>query len=234
VFTCPAGAAEIASKPCKCSVMNPNDKSHPEEVLEEMQADLTHEKDQKKDHEKKKKKKDKKKNSRGVETMFRTTSGMNIRLSEIADQKAHFLLYINSIIISVLGTMVLRDIGTHPEYIIPSIIFLVTSLVTFVLSVLVTMPLITHGKFKKEDVENKTANLLFFGNYHNMEMQEYEWAMSNMIKDPDFVYGSMIRDSYHLGLVLDKKFKRLRVAFWIFMFGFVISVISFLVVDYMI
>jgi hypothetical protein len=65
-----------------------------------------------------------------------------------------------------------------------------------------------------------------------MDIREYEWAMTTMIKDPDFVYGNMIRDNYHLGLVLDKKFKRLRVAFWFFMFGFIISVIAFLLVDY--
>jgi hypothetical protein len=65
-----------------------------------------------------------------------------------------------------------------------------------------------------------------------MDIKEYEWAMTTMIKDPDFVYGNMIRDNFHLGQVLDKKFKRLRVAFWFFMFGFITSVIAFLLVDY--
>jgi hypothetical protein len=108
---------------------------------------------------------------------------------------------------------------------------MITSLVTFVLAILVTMPLITHGTFKKEAVQNKTADLLFFGNYHNMDIKEYEWAMTTMIDDPAFVYGNLIRDNYHLGLVLDKKFKRLRLAFWFFMFGFVVSVLTFLLAD---
>jgi hypothetical protein len=219
--------------------------TRPEEALEEVREEQaegkeeqtegkeeqTEGKKEQTEGKKKKKKKDKDKRSRGVETMFRTTATINIHLSRIADEKAHFLLTINSIIISVLVSLVLRDIGIHQEYIIPSVLFMITSLVTFVLAILVTMPLITHGTFKKEDVEHKTANLLFFGNYHNMDMEEYEWAMDEVIKDPDFVYGSMIRDNYHLGQVLDKKFKRLRIAFWFFMIGFVISVISFLLVD---
>jgi Family of unknown function (DUF5706) len=211
--------------------MDPNVETIPEEVIEEVREDLAEGKEEKK-KEKKDKNKKKEDRSRGVETMFRTTAMINIHLSRIADEKAHFLLTINSIIISLLVSLVLRNLGDHPEYIIPSIVFMITSLVTFVLSILVTVPMITHGTFKKEDVENKTANLLFFGNYHNMDMAEYEWAMNILIKDPDFVYGSMIRDNYHLGLVLDQKFKKLRIAFWFFMIGFVISAISFLVVDY--
>jgi hypothetical protein len=207
--------------------MNPQVETSPAEVIAEVPGDQAEGKSQKK-----KDKKKKNKRSRGVETMFRTTAGMNIRLSEIADEKAHFLLYINSILISVLVSLVLRNIGQHPEYIIPSILFMITSLITFVLAILVTMPLITHGTFKKEDVGNKTADLLFFGNYHNMDIKDYQWAMRTMIDDPDFVYDNMIRDQFHLGLVLNKKFKRLRVAFWVFMFGFILSVLAFLLADY--
>ena len=205
-----------------------------EQVLEEEKGFSANGKEKEKNKTKDEKSgKNKKKRSRAVETMFRTTAGMNIRLSEIADEKAHFLLYINSILISVLVSLVFRNINEHPEYIIPSILFMITSLVTFVLAILVTMPLITHGTFKKEAVANKTADLLFFGNYHNMDIKEYQWAMHAMIGDPDFVYDNMIRDNFHLGLVLDKKFKRLRIAFWVFMFGFIISVFAFLLADYL-
>jgi hypothetical protein len=216
----------------KRSVMETNAETFPAAVLEKVQQDRADGQDHQK-KEKKDKKDKKKKHSRAVETMFRTTAGMNIRLSEIADEKAHFLLYINSILISVLVSLVLRNINEHPEYIIPSILFMITSLATFVLAILVTMPLITHGTFKKEDVGNKTADLLFFGNYHNMDIKEYQWAMTTMIEDQDFVYGNMIRDNFHLGQVLDKKFKRLRIAFWVFMFGFIISVAAFLLADYL-
>jgi hypothetical protein len=46
------------------------------------------------------------------------------------------------------------------------------------------------------------------------------------------VFKRLIRDHFHLGLVLDKKFKRLRIAFRVFMIGFIISVIAFLLADY--
>lgn len=185
-----------------------------------------------KEKKKRKQEEKKKKKGRGVETMFRVMSNNNMRLSRIADEKAHFLLTINSIIISVLVSVVLRKIDEWPFYIVPTMIFLVTSLITFILAILVTMPIITHGIFHKADVLDKKADLLFFGNYHNMDINEYEWALRTMMQDREFVYGSMIRDNYHLGQVLYKKYSRLRIAFGFFMFGFTISVLAFLVAEY--
>jgi Family of unknown function (DUF5706) len=182
-----------------------------------------------------KKKKDKqksKKTERGVETMFRVTADNLMRLSDMADNKAHILLTINSIIVSVLVSLVLRTLDEHQEYLMPAILFLSTSLVTVVFAILVTMPNITHGTFTPDDIRNKKANLMFFGNYHNMSQQDYEWGITSMMKDPEFLYGGMIRDNYNLGVLLEKKYRKLRIAYAVFMFGFVVSVISFLLADW--
>ena len=82
--------------------MTPENLISTEELSEKGSAEN---KDQKKDKDKKKKK------SKGVETMLRITAGNNMRLSKLADDKAHFLLTINSIIISVLVSLVLRNIN---------------------------------------------------------------------------------------------------------------------------
>jgi len=55
------------------------------------------------------------------------------------------------------------------------------------------------------------------------------WGMREMLKDPDYLYGSMIKDIYFLGVILGKKYRLLRIAYTIFMFGFVIAVLSFVV-----
>ncbi|MNS24188.1 hypothetical protein D3C72_560230 [compost metagenome] len=81
--------------------------------------------------------------------------------------------------------------------------------------------------FSKDDIENKRANLLYFGNFYKMSLKDYEWGIQEVMKDKDFLYGSMTRDIYNLGLVLGRKYKMLRIAYNIFMFGFVISVLSF-------
>jgi hypothetical protein len=62
-----------------------------------------------------------------------------------------------------------------------------------------------------------------------MSVDDYEWSMKEMMKDADYLYGSLIKDIYYLGKVLGKKYKFLRIAYNIFMFGFVVSIISFIV-----
>ncbi|HEY8936939.1 MAG TPA: Pycsar system effector family protein [Cyclobacteriaceae bacterium] len=167
---------------------------------------------------------------RGVETLFRTTSHNHLMLSQMADNKANILITINSIILSVLVTLLARKIDDIPLLIIPSVMIVTVCLTTMVFAILSTRPNITAGKFSRDDVKSKKTNLLFFGNFHGMDIEDYEWSMKEMMKDADYLYGSLIKDIYYLGKVLGKKYKFLRLAYNIFMFGFVVSVIAFTVV----
>jgi hypothetical protein len=97
------------------------------------------------------------------------------------------------------------------------------------MSIMATRPNITSGEFTKEDVKQKKVNLLFFGNFHKMELQEYEWAIQELIKDQEYVYSSLTKDLYFLGLVLDRKYKLLRWTYTIFMIGMILSVLAFFI-----
>lgn len=166
---------------------------------------------------------------RGIETMFRLTSANHIELSGMADSKANILISVNSIIVSVLLSVLLRKLDEFPHLVIPTILFLFTCVVTMIFAILSTRPNIPDGKTKREEIKQKMGNLLFFGNFHKMKLEDYEWGMNEMMKDKDFLYGSLIRDIYFLGVVLGRKYRMLRIAYSVFMFGFVISVMAFLV-----
>jgi hypothetical protein len=43
--------------------------------------------------------------------------------------------------------------------------------------------------------------------------------MVKMMEDKEFLYGSLIKDVYAQGVVLGKKYRLLRIAYNIFMFG---------------
>jgi predicted metal-dependent HD superfamily phosphohydrolase len=164
---------------------------------------------------------------RGIETMFRLTSGNHLDLSGMADSKANIMISVNAIIVSVLLSVLLRRLEEYPNLTIPTVIFLVTCVTTMIFSVLATRPTITTGTFTKDDIRKKRANLLFFGNFYRMKLEDYEWGMMEMMKDRDFLYSSLTRDIYFLGVVLGKKYRLLRIAYNVFMFGFVISVLAF-------
>jgi predicted metal-dependent HD superfamily phosphohydrolase len=166
--------------------------------------------------------------SRGVESMFRNTARMQITLSSIADNKSNILISVNAIIMSITMTVLVTRFEEMPNFIIPTLIFLLFCLVTIVFAILSTRPNISSGRFNKEDIKQNKVNLLFFGNFYNMELDDYEWAIGELMKNENNLYATMIKDQYFLGKVLAKKYKLLRIAYNVFMFGIIISVLAFI------
>ncbi len=160
---------------------------------------------------------------RGVESMFRLTARNQINLSSIADNKANILISINTIVLTVLLSVGVGKISDYPIITFPAIVFSLTCLVTIIFAILSTRPKISSGKFSKEDIDNRKINLLFFGNFYNMKLEDYEWAVKEMMNDQNYLYSSMIRDQYSLGRVVGQKYKLLRTAYTVFMIGLVLS-----------
>lgn len=165
--------------------------------------------------------------TKGIQTMLRLTSENHMKLSDMADGKANILISVNAIIISVILSVLLRRLQTDTYLTIPTIIFLTSSVCTIVVAILATRPKISLGIFSDEDIDNKKTNLLFFGNFYKSSMEDYEKAMSKMMVDTEYLYGSLIKDIYQLGVVLARKYRLIRWAYNIFMFGIIISVIAF-------
>ena len=165
--------------------------------------------------------------TRGIQTMLRLTSENHLRLSDMADGKANILISVNAIIISVILSVLIRKLEVDTYLTIPTILFLISSVATIIIAILATMPKISEGRFTKSDVMNKSANLLFFGNFYKTSLTEYEWGMDVMMKDKDYLYGSLVKDIHHLGVVLGRKYKLIRLAYMVFMIGIIVSVIAF-------
>lgn len=166
---------------------------------------------------------------RGVQTLYRTTLRNHIKLSDIADTKSNILLSVNAIIISLaLSNLIPKlDNPSNDYLIVPTLIFVVFSIISMILSIRATRPNVTSGTFTDEDVRQKKVNLLFFGNFHKMELRKYEDAIATMLKDKDYIYSSLTKDLYYLGVVLERKYRILRWTYTVFMTGIVLSVIAF-------
>ncbi|MFV5699774.1 Pycsar system effector family protein [Flavobacterium sp. ZT3R17] len=182
---------------------------------------------------KKKEKKDSKsgKPDKAVDTMLKITLNNHSNLSGMVDNKANILLSVNAIIISVSLTTIIPklDNPANVHLIIPTLILIVSSVTSIICAILATRPNVTKGSFTRNEVEEKKVNLLFFGNFYKMPYEDYNWAMNELMKDKGYLYNSIIKDLYQLGLVLEKKYKLLRTTYTIFMFGIIISVMAFLI-----
>lgn len=164
---------------------------------------------------------------RGIATMFRIMSENHVNLSQMADSKANIMISVNTIVMSIMVSVLLGKLQFYPEFIWPTIVLLTVCLGAVVYAILATRPNITKGTFTEEDIKNKKVNLLFFGNFYNMSLHEYDWAMKEMMKDNEYLNSSMIKDIYFLGVVLARKYKYLRISYNIFMFGLIAAILAF-------
>lgn len=164
---------------------------------------------------------------RGIETMFRNTVRTHVEFSAMADSKANIMISINTLIIGIIVTTLLRKLVEYPYLTIPTFIMLAVCLTCIIFAVFVTRPSITSGTFTKLDIEQKKTNLLFFGNFFRMPLGDFQWGMDQLMHDKDYLYGSMVKDFYFLGQVLGRKYKYLRICYNIFMYGLIIAVAAY-------
>ncbi len=168
---------------------------------------------------------------RAVQTFFKANYRNHINLSSIADNKANIMISVNSILISVLISILSyrNMVETNPKIVLPFIIFLVTGLTSLIFAVLSARPKVTALNEKVTSKEEKRRNIVFFGNFVTLDLEEYEESMDAVYRDSELLYGNLTRDLYFLGKVLDKKYRYLTVSYNIFMIGFVATVVTFLI-----
>lgn len=170
---------------------------------------------------------------KSIDSMYRSTMRGHLILSQIADDKSNFMLSINSIIFSVIITYIFPNIKNYNYILFPLVFLMIVVLTTIVFAILSTRPKITKGEFSNEEIKHKKVNLLFFGNFHKMDLDTYNWGMKEMIKDKEYLHNSMIKDIYYLGKVLSRKYKYLSITYNVFMYGIILSVIIFLIQLYL-
>lgn len=164
---------------------------------------------------------------RGTQSYFRVVYRNHINLSAIADNKANIMISVNSILISVLITFLsYRNIAeTQPMILLPVVIFLVTGLASLIFAVLSARPKVTQ---LPATPEKSPSGLAFFGNFVRLPLGEFQTAMDKTLQSSTLLYNSMVEDLYHLGKVLDKKYRYLSISYNIFMVGLIVTVVLFL------
>lgn len=191
----------------------------------------------------KKKKEDKKHRKtlaqpkRGIETMFRNTYRTHLNLSAIADNKANMMISLNAIIMSVVITYLSAkssvigvEFTQHRTLIIPIGILLLTTLGSVIFAIISAQPEVTSftlRRNKNQKINTRKVNLLFFGNFTKIPLEDFQNGMHDIMRDKKALYNNMITDIYYLGEVLSRKYKILRISYTIFMVGLVLTVLGF-------
>lgn len=202
------------------------------------------------DHLKKKEKKSKKKAKeksdtfaepkRGIETMFRTMYSNHMKLSDMADKKASMMIQLNAVLISVIITYLGAKMGkagslaplmgNNPVLAIPVSILLVTALGSVTTAILSAQPDVTSFAWLKKSPEiatNRRVNLLFFGQFTKLNLDNFQSGMREIMRQKNMLYTNMVTDIYYLGEVLTRKYRLLRTSYTIFLVGIILTALSF-------
>ncbi len=167
---------------------------------------------------------------RGIDTLFRSAFRVNMDLTSLADSKANIMISINGLMISILIGQVALRLETNPWLYLPTTIFVVGCLVSLVFAVRSARPRIQSEALSLDDVRRKKTNILFFGNFSHLTQGEFAFAMKERMQDAADLYTLMIDDIYGIGVVLQEKYRLLRIAYAAFMIALVLGVLAFVVV----
>jgi hypothetical protein len=168
--------------------------------------------------------------NRGIETMFRSAYRVQMELTALADNKANMMTSINGIIISIIIAAVAPKLDTNPWLLVPSTVILVGTLVSIVYSILAARPRVNTNHITLEDLQHSKGNILFFGNFANLDKDQFTEGILELVQDRQVLYETMIHNIHDIGLVLKTKFALLKIAYNAFMAALVAGVLSFIAV----
>ena len=171
---------------------------------------------------------DKVKLERGVESLFRITSRRHIELSNLAHNKASLLISINALIISVVLSVLSTKLQDNRQLILPTVLLILTNVSTMVLAFFSTRPVILGGKKNTAASKTNETNILFFGHFLKLSLDEFKMAIRKTIMDKEKIYDSLSRDIYYQGLVLARKYKFITLSYYVFIIGLSLSVLVFI------
>jgi hypothetical protein len=172
---------------------------------------------------------------RCVETLFRVTFSNQIHLIQIADNKASSIITINTLVITVLigfagyGSITQKIHFGFMNLILPTLLLIITCLSSVIFALLATQPRIIKTKNKIQKI-GSNSSLLFFSSIQGRTLDAYLADMDELTHSPDAVYHAMETEIYNQSKVLDRKYRMLSIAFLIFRFGFISSVLAFLII----
>jgi len=172
---------------------------------------------------------------RGKETLFKVVLRNQIDLIAIADKKANMITSFNAIFLSIIITLFGTGVPIQgiplmqrSNLVIPFSVLMIFCLISAVYAILAATPRIKKGSDNPEDKVKKS--ILFFGNFYMKSLDEYISDMKSLLTSRNSIYEQLTIDIYYNGLVLNRKYAMLSVAYKLLMIGIVGFVLAFLVI----
>lgn len=173
-----------------------------------------------------------------TEDLFKLAFRNYSHLVSVADTKAGILIKINSVIISVIIAFVVRGTEKLLQFTIPVFILLAVAFITILISILASRP--QRNKLI-QDKSSGSHQTFFFGSFDligndflKVTYSDYTKELDGLLKGGrEKIYEEMYKEAFNVRKVLGKKFTYLSVAYWVFISGLFISIMSFTISVYL-
>jgi Family of unknown function (DUF5706) len=155
-----------------------------------------------------------------LDHMLRQTRSNLVTFSQMADTKAHILLSLSSVLLSLSLTQ-----AHDPRFMISIIGLDIFLLITVYFALLTVVGNVNVIKRRRNSVNDPEYSPLFFGNYGDMPYNEYAEHLAEVMNDSDATYEIMVKDIYYQGrYLLQTKYRYIRLAYICFFVGLIVSV----------
>ena len=159
-----------------------------------------------------------------LDQLLRQTRMHHMQLSSMADVKANIMLTLAAVVttfsIGYLSDPVLRW---------PVVVLILFCVVTIFFAAYAVMPKLNFD-YRPDNYQH--CNILFFGNFMNLNYEEFAEIMEEVMQSPERAYEAQVREVYELGAYLGyQKYRYVRLAYQSFLVGLVSAGLVFLVVE---
>ncbi len=167
-------------------------------------------------------------------TLYRVTMQNQIRSISIVDQKANIIVGINTILISIIITvMSLESNYGSFEFLaqldlnLPLSILLVCCFISGIIALFVVRP---SPRLWQKQIPSQ----LFFMDFRNFSLDSFHDKMDAIMDSDKSAYRTLNTDMYLFGQTVIRKYRLLSLAYLIFLLGFVTTVITFSLMHYIV
>jgi hypothetical protein len=159
-----------------------------------------------------------------LDHMLRQTRMNLVAFNQMADTKAHILLSLSSVLLSLSFTQL-----SNPRFTLPIAGLDLFLLITILFALLTVIGKIKVFRRRKHSVDDPDYSPLFFGNYGDIPYESYARHFEEIMNDPDATYETMVKDIYYAGAyLLQTKYKYIRIAYLSFFSGLIVSTVIYL------
>jgi hypothetical protein len=160
-----------------------------------------------------------------LDHMLRQTRMHHVQLSSMADVKANIMLTLAAVVTTFsIGYL------TDPLLRLPVFVLILFCVATVFFAAYAVMPKLDFDF--QPNIDEPNCNVLFFGNFMNLDYEGFGEIMTNVMESPEKVYEAQIREVYELGVYLGhQKYRYVRLAYLTFLSGLLASGATFVLVE---